>query len=86
MEALARPGEKVFMIVLTIAHLNGNPENNDGMDAGGPVIPTWRIGESNLRALCQRCHNLWDAPMRAQNRRITRRSRMACGDLFDANS
>ncbi|MBX7246355.1 MAG: hypothetical protein K1X53_12735 [Candidatus Sumerlaeaceae bacterium] len=77
------PGERAYKIVLTIAHLDGNPEHNDGMDAGGPVIPTWRIDESNLRALCQRCHNRWDAPMRVQNRRITRRGRMACGDLFD---
>lgn len=83
MEEIARQGEKVFLLVLTIAHLDGCPEHNDGMDDGGPVIPTWRIDNSNLRALCQRCHNLWDAPMRAQNRRMTRRSRMALGDLFD---
>lgn len=83
MEKIARQGEKVFLLVLTIAHLDGCPEHNDGMDDGGPVIPTWRIDNSNLRALCQRCHNLWDAPMRAQNRRMTRRSRMALGDLYD---
>lgn len=41
-------------VVLTIAHMDQQPENND---------------DANLRALCQRCHNAWDAPHRALNRK-----------------
>jgi len=37
-------------VVLTIAHLDHTPENCD---------------PENLRALCQRCHNEYDAPVRA---------------------
>jgi 5-methylcytosine-specific restriction endonuclease McrA len=44
-------------VILTIAHMDQQPENN---------------GEDNLRALCQRCHNEWDAPHRAANAAITR--------------
>jgi 5-methylcytosine-specific restriction endonuclease McrA len=45
-------------VVLTIAHLDQQPENND---------------EANLRALCQRCHNTFDAPHRSRNAAATRR-------------
>ena len=55
-------------VVLTIAHLDQDPANNE---------PT------NLRALCQRCHNAHDAPWRRQNARATRRRRKASSDLFD---
>lgn len=41
-------------VVLTIAHLDHTPENN---------------ADRNLRALCQQCHNSYDAPHRAENRR-----------------
>ena len=41
-------------VVLTIAHMDQNPRNNT---------------DSNLRALCQRCHNTHDAPFRAANRK-----------------
>lgn len=41
-------------VVLTIAHLDHTPENCD---------------YSNLRALCQRCHNRYDAKHRAETRR-----------------
>lgn len=44
-------------VVLTIAHLDHTPENND---------------PSNLRALCQKCHNTYDAPHRAETRARTR--------------
>lgn len=47
-------------IVLTIAHLDHTPENCD---------------LSNLRALCQKCHNKYDAKHRAQTRRATRESK-----------
>lgn len=41
-------------VVLTIAHLDHTPENCE---------------PSNLRAWCQKCHNKYDAPTRAQNRK-----------------
>lgn len=42
------------MVVLTVAHMDHVPENCD---------------PDNLRALCQRCHNRYDAAMRAWGRR-----------------
>lgn len=59
-------GNKWIVIVLTIAHLDEEIEN---------------CADSNLKALCQRCHNILDLPMRQRNARMTRRSRLACGDL-----
>ena len=47
-------------VVLTIAHLDHTPEHCD---------------DDNLRALCQRCHNRYDAEHRAQTRRSTRDGR-----------
>lgn len=44
-------------VVLTIAHLDHTPENCD---------------PSNLRALCQKCHNRYDAQHRAETRRINK--------------
>lgn len=41
-------------VVLTIAHLDHTPENCDF---------------NNLRALCQKCHNSYDAKHRAKTRR-----------------
>jgi 5-methylcytosine-specific restriction endonuclease McrA len=41
-------------VVLTIAHLDHTPEHFD---------------RSNLRALCQKCHNQYDAPHRAVTRK-----------------
>lgn len=85
MESLARPGEKVFLLVLTIVHLDHDPTNNDGMDSGAPAIPTYRIEASNLRALCQRCHLRWDASHHQQTAYSARRAPRALGDLFDAH-
>lgn len=48
--------KKRVKIVLTIAHLDHTPENND---------------PANLRALCQRCHNRYDQPNRVLNRKKT---------------
>jgi len=45
-------------VVLTVAHLDHDPGNND---------------EKNLAALCQACHNRHDGPKRAANRKIYRR-------------
>ncbi len=44
-------------VVLTIAHLDHQPENCD---------------PENLRALCQRCHNRYDAKHRAETRSHTK--------------
>lgn len=41
-------------VVLTVAHLNHTPED---------------CSMDNLRAWCQKCHNTYDAPMRAKGRR-----------------
>lgn len=53
-----RNGEKrqlrIVRIVLTVAHLDHTPENCD---------PT------NLKALCQRCHNRYDAATRRAGRK-----------------
>ena len=42
------------IVVLTVAHLDHCPEN---------------CADENLAALCQRCHNGYDAPFRRKNRR-----------------
>lgn len=47
-------------VVLTIAHL----DDPDPMNTA----------DSNLAALCQQCHNSLDAPMRARNRAINKRT------------
>ena len=41
-------------VVLTVAHLDHHPANN---------------ADDNLAALCQACHNRYDGPKRAQNRK-----------------
>lgn len=58
---------RVVRIVLTVAHLNHKPED---------------CRPENLRALCQRCHNRHDAPMRAAGIKSRRRATAAVGDLF----
>jgi hypothetical protein len=62
------PDKHVFKLVLTIAHLDHTPENND---------------PANLAALCQRCHLRHDAQHHAHNARTTRRKRLAIRDLFE---
>lgn len=47
-------GYKVIKIVLTIAHIDHDTTNND---------------HSNLKALCQRCHNRHDVHYRKANRK-----------------
>ncbi len=42
------------MVVLTAPHLDHDPANN---------------ADDNLAALCQACHNRYDAPKRAHNRK-----------------
>lgn len=62
---------RMTKVVLTIAHLDHTPENCD---------------PSNLRAWCQKCHLSYDAKHHAANARVTRRSRLAVADMFDADS
>lgn len=50
-------GKTIFQIVLTIAHLDHNPENNN---------------PENLRALCQKCHLNYDKEHHAETRRKTK--------------
>lgn len=58
---------RIVRIVLTVAHLDHQPENCD---------------PGNLKALCQRCHNTYDQPHRRKNAIATNCAKKACGDLF----
>ena len=60
---------RIIQIVLTVAHIDHQPENNE-----------W----SNLAALCQRCHLRHDARHHAANAAATRRAKMATADMFDS--
>ncbi|MFT8898360.1 MAG: hypothetical protein ABF968_15590 [Acetobacter sp.] len=55
-------------VVLAVAHLDHDPRNNR---------------QSNLRALCQRCHLIHDRAWHALQRWLTWKSRYALGDLFE---
>jgi hypothetical protein len=57
-QGLADLDAPYIRIILTIAHLDHDTTNND---------------HGNLAALCQRCHNRYDAPHRARNAAATRR-------------
>lgn len=74
-QLMRRARRKLIKIVLTVAHLDHQPGNN-----GAPG------DRPNLAALCQKCHNGHDAPMRAKHAAATRHAKMrrACGDLFGA--
>ena len=56
-------------VVLTIAHLDHNPESDD---------------VSRLRAWCQRCHLTYDAKFHAENAARTRRAKSPQQDWLDA--
>jgi hypothetical protein len=58
---------RMTRVVLAAAHLDSDPRNN-------------RL--KNLRALCQRCHMLYDRSHHLAQRWITYRRRLAIGDLF----
>lgn len=58
---------KMVTIVLTVAHFDHQPEN---------------CADENLAALCQKCHNNYDAPTRARGIKDRKRVKMAVGDLF----
>ncbi len=57
----AFPPVRRVKVVLTIAHLDHTPENND---------------HTNLKALCQKCHNNYDREHRKQTRRNTKLSKV----------
>lgn len=62
-------GHRIIQIVLTVAHLDHQPEHCD---------------PANLRALCQRCHNRHDAKHRAAGARERQRQALSTPDLFEA--
>lgn len=57
---------KHVRIVLTVAHLNHDTTDNS---------------DTNLKALCQRCHNRHDGKMRAGHAKETRRKKRAVAQL-----
>lgn len=57
---------RIVRIVLTVAHLDHQPEN---------------CGEENLRAWCQRCHNRYDSATRRRGTQERERVKRAVGDL-----
>lgn len=59
------------IVVLTVAHLDHNPANND---------------PANLRAYCQRCHNTYDQPHRLSNAWLTRARKVGQLILFHAEN
>jgi hypothetical protein len=67
------------IVVLTTAHLDQDPQNNDGMLPGELARP---IDESNLRCWCQRCHLNYDKLQHVQTRYRTSRAGRAVMDLF----
>ena len=62
---------RIVRIVLTVAHLDHQPEN---------------CADDNLAALCQRCHNRYDAKMRVAGVRERARNSAALGDLFTVDA
>lgn len=59
------------IVVLTVAHMDHDPGNS---------------APDNLKALCQRCHNTYDAAHRRRNAAATRHSRRAVRDMFVAEA
>ena len=54
-------------VVLTVAHLNHDPRDSD---------------RANLRHWCQRCHNTYDRPYRAEGATVRRHAERGQPDLF----
>jgi hypothetical protein len=59
------------LVVLTTAHLDHTPEN---------------CADDNLKAMCQRCHNRYDMPMRRAGMAARKRDQMAVSDLFEGEA
>ena len=55
---------KPIRIILTVAHLDHDPEN-------------WDVSDDRLAALCQKCHLTHDAPMKAANRKAEKKKAKA---------
>ncbi|HOW62165.1 MAG TPA: hypothetical protein P5284_03315 [Candidatus Contendobacter sp.] len=62
------PAGRFVTTVLSCAHLDQNPANND---------------PANLASLCPRCHWRHDRQQHIRSARYNRRKRWAVGDLFD---
>lgn len=60
-------GYKVIKVVLTVAHLDGNKDNND---------------YDNLASLCQKCHLSHDKVQHMTNSRLTRERNKGLQRLF----
>lgn len=58
------------LVILTVAHLDHDHRRGDPND---------------LAAMCQRCHNIYDGPLRRRNAARTRRAKRAARDLFEAS-
>lgn len=61
------PSEKPVRVVLTIAHLDHDTSNNE---------------DGNLKAMCQRCHLIYDKDYHKANAAQTRRNKKGMADLF----
>jgi hypothetical protein len=61
-------GHKAIRVILTVAHLDHTPEN---------------CAESNLVALCQRCHLRYDSVEHRRNARLTRDAKRGQRRLFE---
>jgi hypothetical protein len=55
---------KIAQVVLTVAHLDHDADN-------------FKVKFSRLRLWCQKCHTSYDAPMKAEKRRIKREEQQA---------
>lgn len=55
------------IVILTVAHLDHTPEN---------------CSDDNLKAMCQRCHNKYDAPMRRRGMKERARAALNIPDMF----
>ena len=66
-EAPEEKDRRAVQVILTVAHMDHQPENCD---------------DDNLRALCQRCHNRYDAGHRAETRRGTLKAKRRQMELF----
>jgi hypothetical protein len=62
---------KIVQVVLTVAHLDHCPEN---------------CTDENLAALCQKCHNTYDMPMRRRGIRERAHKARAIGDLLETGN
>ena len=61
-------GEAKPFIVLTVAHLNHQPED---------------CRDENLLHMCQGCHLRYDAPRKQREMKERRRAQCAVGDMFE---